>query len=129
MSTELDDARYISLLSYKRDGGGVQTPVWVAPLDGKLVVFTNRDSYKVKRIRRNPAVRVARCDARGELLGSWLDATCAIVEDAAQQRRVMDALRRKYGWQLRVLNLFARIAGRDKKRAYLEVSLKAPSPV
>jgi PPOX class probable F420-dependent enzyme len=128
MSTELDDARYINLLSYKRDGGGVQTPVWVAPLDGKLAVFTNRDSYKVKRIRRNPEVRVARCDARGKLLGPWIDATCAIVEDAAQQRRIMDALTRKYGWQLRVLNFFARIAGRAKLRAYLELSLKTPSP-
>jgi len=128
MATELDDARYISLLSYKRDGGAVQTPVWAAPLDGKLVVFTNRDSYKVKRIRRNPEVRVARCDARGKLLGPWIDATCAIVEDGALQRRIMDVLTRKYGWQLRVLNFFAGISGRDKQRAYLEVSLKARSP-
>jgi len=124
VATELDDARYINLLSYKRDGGAVRTPVWAAPLDGKLVVFTNRDSYKVKRIRRNPQVRVARCDARGHLLGSWIDATCAVVEDGAQQERIMDALTRKYGWQLRVLNFFAAIAGRVKQRAYLEVSIK-----
>jgi PPOX class probable F420-dependent enzyme len=127
MATELDDARYINLLSYKRDGGAVQTPVWVAPLDGKLVVYTKRDSYKVKRIRRNPEVRVARCDVRGRLLGPWIDATCAIVEDHAQQQRIMDALKRKYGLQVRVLSFFAAIAGRVKNRAYLEVSLKAPS--
>jgi PPOX class probable F420-dependent enzyme len=129
MATELDDARYINLLSYKRDGGAVKTPVWVAPLDGKLVIFTNRDSYKVKRIRRNPQVRIARCDARGNLLGPWIDGTCAVVEDGAQQERIMDALTRKYGWQLRVLNFFATIAGRVKRRAYLEVSInKAPPP-
>ncbi|HEV3192962.1 MAG TPA: PPOX class F420-dependent oxidoreductase [Polyangiaceae bacterium] len=128
MATELDDARYINLLSYKRDGGAVQTPVWVAPLDGKLVVYTKRDSYKVKRIRRNPAVRVARCDVRGKLLSPWIDATCAIVEDRAHQERIMDALAHKYGWQVRALTFFAAIAGRVKDRAYLEVSLKAPSP-
>src|SRR5271165_3970515 len=71
MATPLDSARYINLMSFKRDGAGVETPVWAAPLDGKLVVFTNRDSYKVKRIGRNPKVRVARCNARGKLLGPW----------------------------------------------------------
>jgi PPOX class probable F420-dependent enzyme len=123
MATELDDARYISLMSFKRDGGAVETPVWVAPVDGKLAIFTNRDSYKVKRVRRNPRVRVARCDARGKVLGAWLDGTCAIVEDRTQQARMMDAIRRKYGWQARVLDFFARLAGRVEKRAYLEVAL------
>ncbi|HZU83274.1 MAG TPA: PPOX class F420-dependent oxidoreductase [Polyangiaceae bacterium] len=123
MTTPLDDARYMNLMSYKRDGTGVPTPVWVAPLDGKLVVFTNRDSYKVKRVRRNPRVRVARCDARGNLLGPWLDGTCAIVDDATRRARIMDALTRKYGWQMRVLNLFATIAGRVGRRACLEVTL------
>ena len=36
-STPLDDAKYISLRSYRRDGAPVDTPVWQAPLDGKLV--------------------------------------------------------------------------------------------
>jgi PPOX class probable F420-dependent enzyme len=123
MATLLDDARYINLMSFKRDGTGVKTPVWAAPLDGKLVVFTAGDSYKVKRIGRNPKVRVARCDVGGKLLGPWLDGTCAIAEDPAQQRRIMDALGRKYGLQLRVLNFFSRLAGREKRRAYLEIAL------
>jgi PPOX class probable F420-dependent enzyme len=123
MATPLDDASYISLMSFKRDGGAVQTPVWAAPLDGKLVVSTNRDSYKVKRIGRNPKVRVARCDVRGKVLGPWLEGTCAIAEDPAQKQRIVDALITKYGLQVRVLNFFARLVGKDKQRAYLEISL------
>jgi PPOX class probable F420-dependent enzyme len=123
MATELDDARYINLLSYKRDGNGVETPVWAAPLDGKLVIFSAGDAFKVKRIGRNPKVKVARCDARGKLLGPWLEGTCAIITDPAHHARMMDALMAKYGWQLRILNVFATIGGRVKKRAYLEVSL------
>jgi PPOX class probable F420-dependent enzyme len=119
---DLLDARYISLLSFKRDGGGVETPVWAAPLDGKLVIFTAADSYKVKRIRRNSAVRVARCTARGNLLGPWHDGVCAIAEDPSRQAAIMAALRRKYGWQLRILNFFSTLARRIDKRAYLEVS-------
>src|SRR4051794_24498132 len=92
---QLDDARYINLLSFKKDGKGVETPVWAAPLDGKLCVFSAGEAYKVKRIRRNPAVRVARCDARGKVLGPWLDGTCAIIEDKAHQERMMAAINRK----------------------------------
>ena len=123
MTTELDDARYISLMSFRRDGTGVPTPVWAAPLDGKLVIFTNRDSYKVKRIRNNPAVRVARCDASGKLLGPWFEGKASIVEDGSRQERIIKALVNKYGWQMRILNVFATITGREKKRAYLEVAL------
>jgi PPOX class probable F420-dependent enzyme len=121
--TALDDARYINLLSFKRDGAGVETPVWAAPLDGKLVVFSNRDSYKIKRIGRNPAVRVARCDVRGKLLGPWLDGTCTIVGDAAHQQRILEALGRKYGWQMAMTNFFAGLSGRAKQRAYLEITV------
>jgi PPOX class probable F420-dependent enzyme len=123
MTTPLDDARYINLLSFKKDGSGVETPVWTAPLDGKLVVFTAGDSYKVKRIRRNPTIRVARCDVRGKVLGPWLDGTCILVEDAEQQGRIMEALGRKYGLQVRLLNFFSRLSGRAKKRAYLAITL------
>lgn len=123
MGTPLDDARYINLLTFKRDGSSVETPVWAAPLDGKLVIFTGGESYKVKRIRRNPKVRVARCDARGKVLGPWLEGTCAIVEESARQARIVEGLTRKYGWLMRMTNFFSAITGRTKKRAYLEVTL------
>ena len=86
MITVLDDARFINLLSFKRDGSGVETPVWAATLHGKLVIYTNGDSYKVKRIQRNPSVQVARCDVRGKLLGPWHDAVCAFATDEAKKK-------------------------------------------
>lgn len=124
MGTPLDRDPYISLLSYKRDGTGVETPVWAAPLDGKLVVFTLRDSYKVKRIRRNPEVRVARCGMTGKLLGPWLDATCAIVADPAHEARAYAALNEKYGWQMRLGTMLRSIFGGLEKRVILELTLR-----
>jgi PPOX class probable F420-dependent enzyme len=124
MVTLLEDARYINLLSFKRDGGEAKTPVWMTEVDGKLGVFTGGDSYKIKRIRRNPSVRVARCDARGNLLGPWYDGTAAIVAEPERQRRILQALSRKYGWQMALTNFFAAVSGRTKRRAYLEITLK-----
>jgi hypothetical protein len=122
-STPLDDERYVNLETFKKDGTGVKTPVWAAPLDGRLVVFTDGTSYKVKRLRRDPRIRVAPCDVRGNLKGDWRDGTGRVLEDAGEKARAMAALRRKYGWQIRVLDVFSWIGRRIGRRAFLELSI------
>jgi len=119
----LGDERYINLETFKKDGNGVKTPVWCVPLDGKIVVYTNGTSYKVKRLQRNPRVRVAPCDVRGNVRGAWVDGECHIIDDAARVERAHRAFIDKYGWQVRMLDLAAWIAGRTKGRAYLEISV------
>jgi len=122
-ATTLGKEKYINLESFKRDGGGVKTPVWVAPLDGKLVAFTLGESYKVKRIGRNPKVRVAPCDVRGNVRGGWVDGTCVIVDDAAHEARAYAALRAKYGLSMAVGDFFSKLSGRMKRRKVLEITL------
>ncbi len=61
MSIPLADERYVSLETVRKNGTKAETPVWVTELDGALVVITDADSWKVKRIRRNPNVRLAPC--------------------------------------------------------------------
>jgi PPOX class probable F420-dependent enzyme len=116
------DERYISLETFKKDGDGVKTPVWTAPLDGKLVVFSAADAFKVKRLRRDPHARVAACDMRGKVRGEWREATGRILEDPADIERAHSALRKKYGWQMATGDFFAGLTGRSKKRAWLEIS-------
>ncbi len=126
-STPLDRERYINLETFKKDGNGVKTPVWAAPLDGGLVIFTAGDSFKVKRLRRNPKARAAACDMRGTVHGPWHEGTCRIVEDAETQTRIHAALRKKYGWQMAVGDFFATVSGRKNKRAYLALTLTPTS--
>jgi len=123
-TTPLDDVSYISLASYRKDGSLVETPVWVAPLDGKLVVFTLRETYKVKRIQQNPAVRVAKCDVRGKLLGSWYDGSCRVVDDPTHEKRAYAALRKKYGLTMRIGDVLSTLTGRMKRRVILEISIE-----
>jgi uncharacterized protein len=124
--TPLDSERYISLETFKKDGNGVKTPVWAAPLNGTLVIFTAADSFKVKRLRRNPKARAAACDVRGRVRGPWYEGTCRIVEDPATQALIHAALRKKYGWQMALGDFFATISGRKNKRAFLELTLVTP---
>ena len=121
--TPLDRESYISLASYRKNGTLVQTPVWAAPLDGKLVVFTLRETYKVKRVQNNPAVRVAKCDVRGKVLGEWHEGTCKIVTDAEHEKRAYAALRKKYGLMMRLGDIASTLTGRMKRRVVLEIAL------
>jgi uncharacterized protein len=61
--------KYLSLTSYKRDGTGVATPVWFATENGRLLITTDAQSFKAKRIRRNPSVTIAPCTASGRSRG------------------------------------------------------------
>ncbi|HEX3345036.1 MAG TPA: PPOX class F420-dependent oxidoreductase [Polyangiaceae bacterium] len=116
------DEPYISLETFKKDGNGVKTPVWSAPLDGKLVVMSAGDAFKVKRLRRDPHARVAACDMRGKVRGDWREATGRILEAPGDVTRAHAALRKKYGWQMAMGDFFARLAGRIQKRAWLEIA-------
>ena len=122
MSIDAKTARYVNLASFRRDGREVRTPVWIAETErGEPVVYTNVNSGKVKRIRRNPRVRLAPCDMRGNVQGEWLDAKARIVEDAEQLEAGFRAMVKKYGWQMRLALLLSRLSGRYAERAILEL--------
>ena len=122
--TPLDKQRYINLETFRQDGTGVKTPVWAAPLDGRLVIVTDGTSFKVKRLRANARCRAAACDARGSVLGAWYDGEARVIEDPTQRARALATLRKKYGWQIRVLDFFSWMGRRLSRRALLELTIK-----
>ena len=94
---EAGTAKYVSLTTFRKDGTPVATPLWAA-LDGdRLVLWTRTESWKVKRIRRNPAVTVQACDARGGKLFGEPVAGRAEILDAAGTERVRGLIIAKYG--------------------------------
>jgi len=121
-AADLEAARYVSLTTRRRDGSLVSTPVWVVSDDGRrLLVWTSSKSGKARRIRRDGRVLVAPCDYRGRERGPRLAATARLLGTEAAEV-VVPLLRRKYGWQRRLLELQARLVGRrGPPAAYLEV--------
>jgi uncharacterized protein len=100
---DLAKTRYISLTTQRRDGSLVSTPVWVASDDGRrLLVWTGATTWKVKRIRRDPRVLVAKSNFRGRERGSRIEGRARIVDDVD----VKKLIREKYGWQMRLLERF-----------------------
>ena len=122
--------RHISLTTFKRDGTAVATPVWVVTDDGRrLLVWSGADTWKVKRIRHNPRVRVAACDARGNIRGEAVDASARLL-GPDEGPLVQGLLRKKYGFLKRALDAFNSLvrilAQRPKAQAeYIEIVPRA----
>ncbi|MFJ9949716.1 PPOX class F420-dependent oxidoreductase [Kitasatospora sp. NPDC091207] len=92
----LSAGSYLLVTTYKKDGTGVPTPVWVVRDGEALGVWTVADSWKVKRIRNRADVLVGPCDVKGRPTGEHYPATAEILgpERTAAYRTL---LRQKYG--------------------------------
>ena len=97
--------KYVSLETFRKDGTGVRTPIWFVEMDGELFLYTLADAGKVKRIRRNPRVRVAPCDIRGQVHGDWKEGSARFATEE-EAKRAYALIDRKYGWQRQTLNFF-----------------------
>lgn len=118
--------KYISLTTFKGDGTAVATPVWVVSDDGRrLLVWTGPDTWKVKRLRRDPRVVVAASDYRGRVRGKSVEGVGRLL-DIPQGSLVEPLLDRKYGLMRRVLAVFnrlVRVVTRKQRApaAYIEI--------
>ncbi len=90
--------KYLSITTFRRDGSEASTPVWFVSddLGRRVFVATGADTWKVRRIKRNPHVRVAACSSRGKIAGEPIDGVARVVDEGPRVRRLQTE---KYGWQ------------------------------
>lgn len=122
--------QYANLVTYRKSGVAVSTPIWFAIEQGTLYVVTGAITGKVKRIRNNPKVLLEPSDARGKTLGEARTGTARLIEDgtpeAATAKKVLDA---KYGLFKQVFDLvvitlgslITRLQGKDDRRMYIAI--------
>src|SRR5690349_8121013 len=72
--------KYGLVISFRRNGDGVPSPVWMAvDAGGRMYFGTASDTGKVKRIRRDGRVLVAPSNVRGKPLGPVVAATARVL--------------------------------------------------
>src|SRR3712207_1616741 len=99
----LREHRYAVLVTFRKDGTAVPTPIWFGLLDDRhLVLRTEQRTAKVRRIRRDPRARVFPSDPRGKPLGPSVDGTARILTNPAECEQAEAALERHYGRVRRV---------------------------
>lgn len=93
----LEDAFYVSIESYRKTGDAVRSPVNIFAEGEKLFCWTFGHSGKVKRIRRDPRVRIAKCDSRGGIEGEWVSARARILDDRGEEAIALSTRMRRTG--------------------------------
>lgn len=92
---KIGSERYASLTTFRKDGTPVATPLWVLPAGNGVAFWTTTDSWKVKRVRKNPQVTVQACDLRGRVSGEVVGGTARIGTDEDREH-FAKVLGRKY---------------------------------
>ena len=96
MVTQFSGRRYINLESYKKDGTPKLTPVQSIEENGRVYFRTDPKTWKVKRIRNNPHVRIVPSDRNGKPTGTWVYGEAHILQ-GEEYGRAMALFKKEYG--------------------------------
>ena len=115
---QFEKQQFMSVETYRKTGEGVRTPVWFIEVNGEFLFNTEETSAKVKRIRRNPSVKIAPCNVRGELKGEFISGTARFLspEESASAQKTYA---KKYGPMGKLFELMGN--SRKSVRVFLAV--------
>lgn len=106
---EIGRSRYVSLTTYRKNGTAVATPVWHVANGGELVVVSDAEAWKVKRIRNDSNVVVTVCGFRGKIApGAPSAQGTARLLNEADTEAARTLLARKY-FMSRIGNWFTKL--------------------
>jgi PPOX class probable F420-dependent enzyme len=112
----LKKAKYCVLVTYRKNGDPIPSPLWFALADGK--VYAHSGGMKLKRIERNPRIRVAPCTFRGKPTGAPFTGTARVLP-AGETDVAERGLQKKYGL---TRTLYYKVFHQDDLGAYIEVT-------
>ena len=113
-------ANYVLLTTFTKDGRPKPVPIWIARDGDRALVITEKNAWKVKRIRNTPRVTLAVCDMRGNVKGPTVEAVATVLDDS-QTESVYQAINKRYGLIGRIFNFFSKLRGGAKRTVGLEI--------
>jgi PPOX class probable F420-dependent enzyme len=122
---DLAKSQYILLTTFTKDGRPKPTPIWTAldtERDDRLLVITQGNSWKVKRIRNTPRVTMATCTMGGRPTSEAVEGTGALL-DKSETGTVYDAIGKRYGIMGTVFNFFSKLRGGMENNIGLELKV------
>ena len=116
----LQAQQFMNLITFRKSGVEVRTPVWFVQDGTSLYVMTGKDAGKIKRIRNNPSIVVEPADRAGKTLGDAVTAHAQLISDPAVATHAL--LTQKYGFMKRMFDFVALLNGGLKNRAYVVIT-------
>jgi uncharacterized protein len=79
-------ARQALVVTFKRSGEPVPTPINFGLAEGKLYFRSEPHVAKIRRLKREPRVRLCPCNLRGKPLGPMVEARAEILPQSENER-------------------------------------------
>ena len=114
------EATMVDLITFRRDGRPVHTPVLSTPRGAALIIRTHHTAGKLKRLRTNPKVEVARCDGRGRHIGDAERGT-AMILPVEENLECLELLHQRHGLIGRAATWLRHVRG--MRDVFIEVRL------
>ncbi|KGN31528.1 hypothetical protein N802_03935 [Knoellia sinensis KCTC 19936] len=130
----LAEQQYVELTTFRRNGIGVATPVWIAPDGEDLLIVSVDNTGKTKRLGHTARVELRPCDLRGNVVphAPRYAARATVHRDRAAIARVKKAIGAKYGWWYRALTtvepVLNRMPGRKPRAAIVVTDVELLEP-
>ena len=125
---EIDNAKYVSFVSFRKSGRPVATPVWIAPFEDGYGFTIESTSGKAKRLAHTSRATIQACSFKGVITPGATIYNCEaslVLHKRAEQ--VRDAIARKYGLTYKVFSIslwFKDRFGKSKELPEAAVILK-----
>tara|TARA_B100001109_G_C18754475_1_gene423006 strand:- start:124 stop:492 length:369 start_codon:yes stop_codon:yes gene_type:complete len=117
---EFANHEFINLITYKKDGTPVKTPVWVAEHENCLVITSSKSAGKVKRINNNGRATIYVTDRMGSSeLSERIDVKASVIKDEELKQNALDKIIKKYGNMSKMF-----IRGSNENRAIIKIQEK-----
>ena len=118
-------AECIKLVTRRRSGAEVATPVWFVLCNDTACLRTATRFGKVKRLRNDPAVRYAPCDWDGNVSGPWLEGRAELIPaNDARATEIDRLLEQKYGERRADMNRLMQAEGMEP--VFVSITPTAP---
>jgi PPOX class probable F420-dependent enzyme len=122
-TNEFKQADYLNLGTFRKNGVRVDTPVWFAEQDCYFYVLSNNQAGKVKRLRNSSRCQITPCTMLGSPTGTWHESEAIVLSKEADMQMAHSIIRKKYGWQMQLLDAGAKMGGRFDQRAFIQIRI------
>ena len=103
---EIDNAKYVSFVSFRKSGQPIATPVWIAPFEDGYGFTIESTSGKAKRLAHTSRATIQACSFKGVITPGATIYNCeASLVMHKRAEEVRDAIARRYGLTYKVFSI------------------------
>ena len=103
---EIDNAKYVSFVSFRKSGQSIATPVWIAPFEDGYGFTIESTSGKAKRLAHTSRATIQACNFKGVITPGATIFNCeASLVMHKRAEEVRDAIAHKYGFTYKVFSI------------------------